>query len=115
MTAQKIMHNFKEADTIYKSNKMKTGDKVQVYFSVYKEKPIKQGEVSEIIEFGGTNCIRLIGSNRPYAVDCVTKIKEYCNHHPFDRNIDWNENQYCTICGEITKTAEEIYSDEGFI
>jgi peptidoglycan hydrolase CwlO-like protein len=34
-----------------------------------------------------------------------------CKHHPLDRDIDGNENQYCTICGEITMTAEEIYSD----
>ena len=93
--------------------KIKIGDKVQIYFSSYKETPTKQGEVSEILEFGNTECVRIIGSNVPYATHSISKIKGYCKHDPFDRDIDWNENQYCTICGKITKTSEELYPDEG--
>ena len=83
---------------------MKKGNKVQVYFSTLKETPIIQGEISELIEFGGTDCLRLIGSNKPYAINCATKINSYCKHHPYDRGIDWNGDQYCTICGKTIKT-----------
>lgn len=38
-------------------------------------------------------------------------MQKNCPHDPFDRNIDDNENQYCTNCGKITKTAEELYGE----
>jgi len=32
-----------------------------------------------------------------------------CKHHPFDRDTDQNEDEYCTICGFITN---EYLDDE---
>lgn len=40
------------------------------------------------------------------------EMQKNCKHHPFDRDIDKNENQYCTLCGKITKTAEDLYGQE---
>jgi hypothetical protein len=39
-------------------------------------------------------------------------IPANCEHHPFDREIDEAENQICGICGEVMKTAEELYGNE---
>ena len=41
----------------------------------------------------------------------LQKIKQ-CKHHPFDRDINENEEQYCTICGTVTKSAVELYPDD---
>lgn len=60
-----------------KIRNMKIGDKVQVYFSIHKTTPIKQGEISEFITFGGVKCFRLVGSNKPYDLNCATKIKPF--------------------------------------
>jgi len=30
-----------------------------------------------------------------------------CEHHPYDREIDENENKICSICGKIIEAAHE--------
>ena len=42
----------------------------------------------------------------------LTEENKGCVHDPFDRDIDENEDEYCTICGEVIKTSDERYSDD---